>query len=114
MSIHNLKLTDDLSAIRSVVDEARTASNAIYTYIDSLNYIDDKQISPDSREELKGARRFTVEDEEAIWALSRTISRLCLIIEDSLMEVYNVLCDFKSPDKEQLKSVVFDKLYRGL
>ena len=114
MSISNLKLTDDLSAIRSVVDEVRTVSNAIYTYIDNLNNIDDKQISPDSREELRGLRRFTVEDEESVCALSRAIGRLCLIIGDSLMEVYNVLHDFDSPDKEQLKSVVFDKLYRGL
>lgn len=109
-----LYLSSDLSVIRSVVDEVRTVSNAIYSYIENLNSISDEQITTDSRKELGGIRKFTLEDEEAVCSLSRTICRLCLIIEDSLLEVSDVLHDFKSPDKEQLKSVVFDKLYRGL
>ena len=114
MSIVPLFLTDDISVIKGVVDEARTVSNALYKYVDDLNRLNDDQINPDHKEELKGLRKFTLEDDIAICSMTKTICRLCLIVNDSLDEVSNVLYDFDSPDKEQLKSVVFDKLYRGL
>lgn len=110
----NLLLQDDLSVINDVVDEVRTVSNALYKYVDDLHSLRDEQINPDYQEELKGTRKFTLEDDIAISSMSKTICRLCLIVKDSLDEVADVLCKFDSPDRDQLKSVVFDKLYRGL
>ena len=111
-----LDLTDDLIVISSVVDEVRTVSNAIYKYVDDMSRVNPEQIIPDYREELEHMRKFLSEDDTAIRSMSRTISRLCLIINDSLDKVSGALYKIEPPpyENELLKSVVVDELYRGL
>ena len=109
----NLLLQDDLDVIGCVVDEARVVSNALYKYVDNLAFLPD-QVNPHTGAPLKGQRIFEVEDVNNVMSMTKTISRLCLIVTDSLEKVTEVLCKFQSPDREQLKSVVFDELYRGL